>query len=63
MHPEARILYMSGYSHGATSSGRLLEEGVMFIQKPFTVHGLLKRVEDMLTGSTEQSTDTGEPRI
>ncbi len=63
MHPEARILYMSGYSHGATSSGRLLEEGVMFIQKPFTVNGLLKRVEDMLTGSTEQSTDTGEPRI
>ena len=63
IHPEARVLYMSGYTQGAASNGRLLEEGVMFIQKPFTVRGLLKKVEDMLTDSTEQSTDTGKPGI
>ena len=48
IHPEVRVLYMSGYTEGAASNGRLLQEGAAFIQKPFTVRGLLEKVGAVL---------------
>ena len=52
-HPEAKILYMSGYTEGAAISGRLLQQETQFIQKPFTVRGLLEKVGDLLADSTK----------
>ncbi len=48
LHPGARVLYMSGYTDGAVSSGGWLEPGAAFIQKPFTISGLLEKVAGLL---------------
>jgi FixJ family two-component response regulator len=41
------VVYMSGYSdEGALLHG--VQEGVAFLQKPFTIQGLLARVQEAL---------------
>jgi two-component system, cell cycle sensor histidine kinase and response regulator CckA len=42
-HPEAKILYMSGYTDNMIACRGVLKEGIQFIQKPFTVKGLLQK--------------------
>ena len=46
--PEIRVLYMSGYSGEAIARRGLLEDGVAFIQKPFTAESLAGKVRDTL---------------
>jgi PAS domain S-box-containing protein len=46
--PEIRVLYMSGYSGNAIARRGLLEEGVAFIEKPFTAALLAGKVRDTL---------------
>lgn len=48
-HPESRVLYMSGYSDIMNSSNDVVEDGVHFIQKPFTVKGLLEKCRFVLS--------------
>ena len=47
-HPKMKILYMSGYTDDAIVQHGVLEEGVSYIQKPFTMEGLAKRVREVL---------------
>jgi PAS domain S-box-containing protein len=52
-HPKMRVLYMSGYTfsiiaHGAHGQGGALEEGVAFLQKPFTPRALCEKVRECL---------------
>ena len=47
-HPEMKVLYMSGYTSGIISHNGLLEEGLAFIEKPFTSDELLRRVKLVL---------------
>jgi PAS domain S-box-containing protein len=47
-HPEARVLYMSGYADDVIARHGILMEGIQFIQKPFTVDGLLRKIDDVL---------------
>lgn len=47
-HPEMKILYMSGYTDDAILHHGVLEEGVNYIQKPFTMEGLTKKVREVL---------------
>jgi CheY-like chemotaxis protein len=47
-HPEARVLYMSGYTDDVIVHQGVLKEGVSFIQKPFSVQGLLNKVACVL---------------
>jgi two-component system cell cycle sensor histidine kinase/response regulator CckA len=49
-HPEARILYMSGYSDDAIAHHGILETGVPFIEKPFGPTALTSKVRDVLDG-------------
>jgi PAS domain S-box-containing protein len=42
--PELPVLYMSGYTNGLLGSARILDEGIAFIEKPFTAHHLLTQV-------------------
>ena len=48
LYPEMKILYMSGYTDDATVHHGVLEEGVNYIQKPFTMEGLAKKVRGVL---------------
>ena len=47
-HPEARVLYMSGYTGNTMLHNGLLPEDACLIQKPFTVNGLLVKVASLL---------------
>jgi two-component system, cell cycle sensor histidine kinase and response regulator CckA len=49
-HPEARILYMSGYSDDAIAHRGILEIGVPFIEKPFGPSALTSKVREVLDG-------------
>lgn len=46
--PEIRVLYMSGYTGNAIARRGLLEEGVAFLEKPFTAELLAAKVRGTL---------------
>ena len=48
IHPEAKVLYMSGYTDNAIAHHGILEPGINFIQKPFTVGSLSRKVREVL---------------
>jgi PAS domain S-box-containing protein len=43
-----KVLYMSGYANNIIVSDGVLEDGLHFIQKPFTVDVLMARVKELL---------------
>jgi CheY-like chemotaxis protein len=49
-HPGLRALYMSGYTDAAITRQGVLEPGAPFIQKPFGVEALAKKVREVLDG-------------
>lgn len=48
IHPELKVLYMSGYTDSVIEHHGVLEEGISFIQKPFTVQKLTRKVREVL---------------
>ena len=48
LHPYLRVLYMSGYTHNVIAENGTLEEGLSFLQKPFTPRALMLRVRETL---------------
>ena len=49
-HPETRCLFMSGYTDEVIAHHGVLEEGVYFIQKPFTLKDFAAKVREVLSG-------------
>jgi signal transduction histidine kinase len=47
--PGVKVLFMSGYADDALGSHGMLEEGIRFIQKPFSVEALATKVRDVLS--------------
>ena len=47
-HPEAAVLYMSGYTDDAIVRHGVLEPGINFIEKPFTSQALVSKVMSVL---------------
>jgi PAS domain S-box-containing protein len=49
--PGLQVLFMSGYSHDVISHYRVLENGIHFLAKPFTLETLAQKVRDVLDAS------------
>jgi CheY-like chemotaxis protein len=48
LRPEARVIFLSGYTDDAVVRHGVLESGVEFLQKPFRSADLLRRVNSLL---------------
>jgi CheY-like chemotaxis protein len=46
--PEAKVLYLSGYTEDAILSEGSIESGKAFLQKPFSLQSLSRKVRDVL---------------
>jgi PAS domain S-box-containing protein len=51
LHPEIRVLFMSGYTDDAVVRSGLLGTGRAFLQKPFTPQNLARKVRELLDAS------------
>jgi DNA-binding NtrC family response regulator len=47
-YPNLRVLYMSGYTYNVMAQDGTLEEGISFLQKPFTPQVLTQKVREAL---------------
>jgi len=48
LRPDARVIFMSGYTDEAVTRHGVLEPGSAYVQKPFTPDAIVRRVRDVL---------------
>lgn len=48
IRPEIKVLYMSGYTDNAIVHYGVLEKGMNFVQKPFSMESLVRKVREVL---------------
>jgi len=56
--PDIKVLYMSGYTDDAIAYRGVVESGMNFMQKPFTLAGLGRKLREVLDGG-----DTGDEKL
>jgi len=54
LYPHIRVLYMSGYAHVIADTHGVLEPGLVVLQKPFTIIGLLEKVRLVISAQAVQ---------
>jgi FixJ family two-component response regulator len=47
-HPEIRVMYTSGYTEDGAARRELLQDGTIFLEKPYTVADLARTVRRAL---------------
>jgi signal transduction histidine kinase/CheY-like chemotaxis protein len=52
LNPKMKVLYMSGYTDSTIVHHGVLEKGVNYVQKPFTMDGLARKVREVLDKSS-----------
>ena len=48
IQPSAKVLFMSGYTNDAVVNHGILDGATWFMQKPFTLESLVRRVREVL---------------
>jgi DNA-binding NtrC family response regulator len=48
LRPGTKVLYLSGYTEDAILSEGTIEKGAAFLQKPFTLQNLSRKVREVL---------------
>ena len=52
--PETKVLYLSGYTEDAILSDGSIESGTAFLQKPFSLQSLSRKVREVLDSPTAE---------
>ena len=60
-HPEAAVLYTSGYTDDAIVHHGVLDPGMSFLQKPFTADAVVRKVREVLDARTGRAGIRSEP--
>jgi DNA-binding response OmpR family regulator len=55
LQPEAKVLFMSGYTNDSVVNHGILGGATWFIQKPFTLESLVRRVREVLDNDDPRS--------
>jgi hypothetical protein len=50
LHPETKVLYMSGYTADVIAHHGVLDQGIHLLQKPFTSQSLAQKIREVLYG-------------
>jgi hypothetical protein len=53
LHPETKVLYMSGYADNAVFQHHLLAPGTALLQKPFTADVLARKLREVLDSAED----------
>jgi two-component system cell cycle sensor histidine kinase/response regulator CckA len=56
LRPGISVLYLSGYTEDAVATQGALGPGTAFLQKPFTLQNLAKKVRDVLLSNSARAT-------
>jgi FixJ family two-component response regulator len=56
-YPGIGLLFMSGYTSNVIAHQGILDDGVAFIQKPFSMADMTAKVRDVLDTATATATD------
>ena len=46
LHPELSCVFMSGYTADVIANRGVLDDGVFFVQKPFSIHALAVKIRE-----------------
>jgi PAS domain S-box-containing protein len=57
LHPETKVLFMSGHVDNVVVHNGVLDPGTAFLQKPFTARALARRLREVLDGAGDRRTD------
>lgn len=56
--PDLRVLFISGYTGDAIADRGLIDSSMAFLQKPFTVESLQRKVREVLDAAPKQPSAT-----
>jgi PAS domain S-box-containing protein len=60
LQPSAKVLFMSGYTNDSVVNHGILDGATWFIQKPFTLESLVRRVREVLDSNEPRANSTME---
>jgi DNA-binding NarL/FixJ family response regulator len=58
--PEAKVLFVSGFTDDAALKDSVLSRDLAFLQKPYTLESLARAVRQVLDRATDQRTPLGD---